>query len=256
MRTYEREKRNDSAVSETVGFIIIFGIMLTGIALVTLYGYPMLVQQQQNTNIRNMERNMIVLQNDLKSIAYKNVPYQETMLQVSGGTLLVDADGGLDSKFYVDNSTVNQTFITGGILFNSQDATTTICLENGAVHTRMWSFSDGSAMLSEPRWFYDDPTNTFVMTFITMNATDYFAQTGIGNVAMRMIETDEINATAPMGQHVRITYEPDPEYNFKTAWTNYFNSPDLKMTPNSGSYELPDGTNVIIKQYNVTVLSL
>jgi len=72
---------DDKAVSESIGFIIIMGIMLTGIAMVTLYGYPALVQEQQNTNIRNMQRNMIVLQNDLKGLTYKNVPYQETMLQ-------------------------------------------------------------------------------------------------------------------------------------------------------------------------------
>ena len=78
---------SDSAVSEVVGFIIIFGIMLSGIGLITLYGYPMLLQEQQNTNIRNMERNMILLQSDVNSLVYKSVPYKETTMQVSGGTL-------------------------------------------------------------------------------------------------------------------------------------------------------------------------
>jgi hypothetical protein len=249
---------NDSAVSEVVGFMIIFGIMLTGIGLITMYGYPMLMQEQQNTNIRNMERNMIVLQNDLKSLTYKNVPYQETMLQVSGGTLSIARDGSLKSKFNVDNGSTNLDFSTGGILYNSQDGTTTIALENGAVHTRMWS-SEGSAMVSEPRWFYDAPTNTFVMTFIAMNATENFAQTGIGTVRMRITPADQINVTAPSGQKVRITYVPDPEYNFKTAWANYFdtlNTPDFQIEFNSGSYLLPTDTNVIIKKYYVTVISL
>jgi hypothetical protein len=258
---------NDCAVSETIGFIIIFGIMLTGISLVTLYGYPMLVQEQQNANIRNMERNMIVLQNDLKGLTYKNVPYQETMLQVSGGTLLIPKDGGLSSTFEIDidgDGTPDYTFPTGGIIFNSQDGTTTICLENGAVHTRFWSSPQGSAMLSEPRWFYDyhPPENTYVMTFITMNATRDFAQTGIGTVAMSLTEARQISPPLGLSQ-VTVTYIPDQTNNFKTAWYNYFNSPDLEMTNDptySGTgcrFKLPANmTNLVIKQYNVTVLSL
>ena len=34
----------DSGVSETIGFVVILGIVITGIALVTLYGYPALIQ--------------------------------------------------------------------------------------------------------------------------------------------------------------------------------------------------------------------
>jgi hypothetical protein len=64
----------ESGVSETVGFLLVFGIVVTGIAMVTLYGYPALMQEQQNANVRNMERTLIILQNDLKSLAYKNVP--------------------------------------------------------------------------------------------------------------------------------------------------------------------------------------
>ena len=86
MKGYKIKIMNDSAVSEVVGFIMIFGIMLSGIGLITLYGYPMLLQEQQNTNIRNMERNMILLQSDVNSLVYKSVPYKETTMQVSGGT--------------------------------------------------------------------------------------------------------------------------------------------------------------------------
>jgi len=67
---------NNKGVSETVGFIIIFGIVITGISLVTLLGYPALLNQQQEANIRNMEKNFIVLQVNANNLAYKNLPYQ------------------------------------------------------------------------------------------------------------------------------------------------------------------------------------
>ena len=69
--------------------MLIFTIILAGIGLVTLYGYPMLMQQQTNADEKIMEKNMIVLQNDIKSLAYKTVPYKETSLKIGGGTLFV-----------------------------------------------------------------------------------------------------------------------------------------------------------------------
>ena len=57
---------NSFGVSESIGFILILGIMVTGIGLVTLYGYPILLNEQSNANIRNMEQNMIVLQTDVQ----------------------------------------------------------------------------------------------------------------------------------------------------------------------------------------------
>ncbi len=84
---------NDKAVSEAIGFILILGIVISGIGLVTLYGYPVLVKEQSNTDVKNMERAMIVIQNDMKSLCFKNAPYKKSTLQVSGGTLAVIPGG-------------------------------------------------------------------------------------------------------------------------------------------------------------------
>jgi len=259
---------NDHAVSEAIGFIIIFGIMLSGIALVVLYGYPMLLAEQQNTNIRNMERNMIVLQNDLKGLTYKNVPFKETTLQVAGGTLSVHPEPGkgegLKSRFIVEvNGTPLPAYFPGEIHYDSQDLEATISLENGAVNLIYWDFEKGSVMIAEPRWFYDEPTETFVMSFVTINSSDILSQTGIGSVKMKLVEQEQkINNSI---NSARITYVPDPTNNYKIAWKNYFSSPSLKMTednltpscPGCISFDLdPNVDTLVIKTYNVTVISL
>src|SRR5512136_159083 len=89
MRISHHRSRQDSGVSESIGFLLIFTLVITGIGLVTLYGYPMLMQQQTSADEQIMEKNMIVLQNDVKSLAYKTVPYKETSLKIGGGTLAV-----------------------------------------------------------------------------------------------------------------------------------------------------------------------
>ncbi|MGA2160568.1 MAG: hypothetical protein ABSG28_00005, partial [Methanoregula sp.] len=177
------KKGNDHAVSEMIGFVIIFGIIIAGIGLVTLYGYPMLLQQQSSSNEQIMEKNMIVLQNDLKSLAYKTVPYSETSLNVGGGALTVyntTYDTADSSKFLIFGENGNPltcsiknnngncaissaplTFYPGDLRYDSTSAQTGLSLENGAVVKRMLA-ENGSAMLAQPRWFYDGPTNTAV----------------------------------------------------------------------------------------------
>lgn len=267
----KNSNQSEIAVSEVVGFIIILGIMMTGIGLVTLYGYPALIQEQANANIKNMERNMIVLQNDIESLTYKSVPYEETSMQVSGGTLLVQKDpgvgAGLQSNFvidvYGDGSTV-RSFSPGEVVYNSQDGMATISLENGAVHVRYWGSPTGSAMLAEPRWFYDESTHTFVMPFITINASDYLSQTGIGTVQMKILETTQTPPYDVTGSTVKVVYNADNENNYNTAWKNYFNSNSLKMSFMPGesdgfksTFTLdPNVKTLVIKTYNVTILSL
>src|SRR5512136_1511675 len=89
----ETSKRNDDGgVSESIGFLLIFTMVIVGIGLVTLYGYPLLLQQQTSADEQIMEKNMIVLQNDMKSLAYKSVPYKETSMKIAGGALTVNND--------------------------------------------------------------------------------------------------------------------------------------------------------------------
>jgi len=255
----------ERGVSETIGFILIFGIMTTGIALVTLYGYPALLQEQQNTNVRNMERNMISLQSDINALTYKSVPFKETTMQVSGGTLFANKDPDNNPNFTVTISGATPaiyTFYPGEILFYSQDSMVSTSLENGAVHSRHWSYPLGSAMLSEPRWFYDKQTSTFVMQFISINATEDFAQTGIGTIRLKLVPTVEIQPIDLSGNQVKVTYYADSENNYNIAWRNYFNKPELNMQNYVGdgfysSFDLdPAVDTLVIKTYNVTVLSL
>ncbi|HUU75793.1 MAG TPA: hypothetical protein VMW63_06840, partial [Methanoregulaceae archaeon] len=262
MRKSRKSFNKESAVSETVGFIIIFGIMMTGIGLVTLYGYPLLLQEQSNANIRNMERNMIVLQNEINGLTYKNIPYQETTLQVSGGTLMVDEQPSTPRPYFEISKAAALTYLTlypGEFEYISDNGDTVIVLENGAVHKRYWSSLEGSVMIAEPKWFYDEPAETFVMSFFRLNATDDMAQTGIGTVAMMITNSSEQTYDVT-GSTIKVEYRANPEDNYNIAWRNYFNDPALKMTFKSGDgfyseYHLDSGVKkLVIKTYNITVL--
>ncbi|MCP1716142.1 hypothetical protein J2T58_002017 [Methanocalculus alkaliphilus] len=210
--------RHDDGVSEAVGFILIFSIVVTGIAIVVLYGLPLIVAGQSQADVRNMEQTMIVLQNDFKSLSYKMVPYKETALQVQGGVLTVTDASGFFEVYKGGNLTKEST--PGQLRYVADHDRTHIVIENGAVLTRP-GFGTGSAMIAEPRWFYDDPSNTLILSFIEIKTERTRSIAGVGRIEMKgvSVRTDEYQINA--GEHVSLRYNADPGDDYSVAWGNY-----------------------------------
>lgn len=268
--------RKDIAVSEAIGFLLIFSLVMVGIGLVTLYGYPMLLETQSNANVRNMERDMIVIQNDMKSLVYKNVPYKETSLQVSGGALAVYNYSMKISEFIItttdSNTNSNLSLLSldsvkcGQLIYESDKGESIIALENGAVLTRM-EFQQGSAMLAEPRWFVDKINRidgsginqTLIITLISLQANSVMSRNGIGTVKMTLDNDNSIyyqsDYISDPGMTVNVGYIKDSEkFNFTRAWETYFVN-SLDMNPTSP----PSLTNVntlVVKKYTINIESL
>lgn len=278
MNTNRRELHHEIAVSESVGFIIIFGIMLTGIGLVTLYGYPVLVQEQANSNIRNMERNMIVLQSDVNSLTVKYVPYKETTMQVSGGIFSVEGPDPTNptSPFFIISDKFgtplplltaayppNGKFYTGDLHFLSDSGDIYVGLENGAAVKRQ---SGGAVMLSEPRWFIDTNTagfTTMVIPLIQVEPSHPMAKDGISTVQLSIEPlpigtggTNVIDQTL-VGNEVQISITTTEK--FYTAWKNYFEN-TLQMTkiPSSDppTWKKTGIDRLIVKAWKVKVINI
>jgi hypothetical protein len=256
-----------SGVSESIGFLLIFTIVIAGIGLVTLYGYPMLLKQQTSADEQIMEKNMIVLQNDVKSLAYKTIPYKETSLKIGGGVLTVYnstyTPASSSIKIYDSSTVYVDAFRSGDLMYSSDSAGTDISLQNGAV-VLLRHAEPGSVMLAEPRWFYDSQTNTMVINLVNITSTGMMAKMGIGTVQMELGETQFLKTdTPPLTAEVYLEYTPDPVQDYSIAWDNYFQK-TLGMTLISGTpgngamlkYQLPQTTTLVIKQYEVNIRSL
>ncbi|WOX56338.1 hypothetical protein R6Y95_03125 [Methanoculleus palmolei] len=246
-------KINERAVSEAIGFILILGIVISGIGLVTLYGYPVLVKEQSNTDVKNMERAMIVIQNDMKSLCFKNVPYKETALQVSGGTLAVIGAGDgypASIEVLVDGTSVG-SFSPGALVYRSDRGTEVITLENGAVMTRQED-AKGSAMLAEPRWFYDNSTKTFVIYVMNITTDEPMAKSGMATVRMSLEKTNT-TVPAPPDDSFDVTVMYPEEADNSVAWENYLTGSSLKMSGSDGTYTRSDVKKLVIKEYNIKI---
>ena len=266
---------NDRGVSEAIGFMLIFGMVIAGIGLVTLYGYPLLLQQQVGADEKIMEKNMIVLQNDIKSLAYKTVPFKSTSLKIGGGALTVYSSTTspvvsnitiYDSTFPSNTSVFN--FSSGELRYESVSAQTDISLQNGAVMMRP-RIKPGSVMLAEPRWFYDEPTNTMVINLINITSKQLMAKEGIGTVQMALMGEPYYNETIFSVGDPRLPIKMDyTGQDYSVAWDNYFTN-TLKMpldpfqpAPPTKRYILPinkthpEGGKLVIKKFEVEIKSI
>ncbi len=260
MKNHNTVVKDEQGVSEAIGFLLIFSLVVVGIGLVSLYGYPVLLQQQVSADQRIMEKNMIVLQNDIKSLSFKNVPYKETSLKVGGGPLTVynTTFNPTPSFRITDGGSVDETFHPGQLQYNSVGSQQVIVIENGAVMERR-ELDTGSFMLAEPRWFVDtDPVSgktTAVIYLIGMNSTELLSRTGVGTVKMQMADTNFTEYIAPSNP-VIVQYIPNPNNDFSVAWRNYLIN-TLKWTETGpGSYRLPNTDTLVIKRYDIMVKSL
>jgi hypothetical protein len=270
---------NEQGISESIGFMLIFTIVIAGIALVTLYGYPLLLQQQLGAEEKIMEKNMIVLQNDLKSLAYKTIPFKETSLKIGGGSLTVydsllsnpsasTSTISIYQKVAGNNEYYINSFKPGELRYESVNAQTDISLQDGAVLMRPRAQS-GSTMIADPRWFYDSTTNTMVINLINITTSDIKAKEGIGTVRMMLVGEPYYNETNipfpdPLARQLKIDYTTDTNQNYSVAWDNYFTK-TLKMplegtTGATRTYRLPIDTTragtLVIKKFEVEIQTI
>lgn len=263
---------DERGVSEAIGFMLIFTIVIAGIGLVTLYGYPLLLKQQVSADEKIMEKNMIVLQNDIKSLAYKTVPFKETSLKIGGGSLTVYNSSYSPSSSNITIKDPGTTYVNffqpGELRYESVSAQTDISLQNGAVVMRP-RINPGSVMISEPRWFYDTNTNTMVINLINITNNNIMAKEGIGTVQMTLGQTNY--TYVPNINDIEIVYTPNPGLDYSVAWDNYIrktftNQPGLTLIPPSGTpgtgvpltYKLT-GSNpitLVIKKYEVQIKNI
>jgi hypothetical protein len=242
--------------------MLIFGIMIAGIALVTLYGYPLLLQQQVGADEKIMEKNMIVLQNDMKSLAYKTVPFKETSLKIGGGSLTVYNSSDDDSTFTIKDPVGNlyaDPFHPGELRYESVSAQTDISLQNGAVTMRP-RIAQGSTMLADPRWFYDGRTQTMVINLINITSTGIMAKEGIGTVQMTLGDTNYTYISPVNGGTVHVECDfPNPDQDYSVAWDNYFTTTlgmDQETPGTLGNYIMPDVNTLVIKKYEVQIKNI
>jgi len=122
---------HDRAVSDLVGFILSFSLILLSVSVVYTGGFAAINDQQEAEQIRNTERAISVLAENFDDIERGAAPTRAGELQLSGGTLSVNRSGRFTVLVGVDNGTAPETVRTGALSYTHRG--TDISYENGAV---------------------------------------------------------------------------------------------------------------------------
>lgn len=213
---------DEYAVSETLGYIIIFGIVVAGIAMVFLIGSQIIGSTQESASFQSIEQSFNVVGSDIRSTAFQESPMMVTRIKIDYGALAMLPDNASGSQVMITDSSgnvINDTPI-GVLTFNSAVYGKSITLENGAlVKMQGGNGSYGSSMILQPRIFYSNSTKTLMVTLINLKG-DYRGFTGgIDNIRSQYISSDISSHTL-----VTPTITIKVRSNYTGAWNDYFMS--------------------------------
>ncbi|MBA1342559.1 MAG: hypothetical protein C5S52_03065 [ANME-2 cluster archaeon] len=179
--------KSDRAVSEVIGYVIIFGIVILSIGMIYAVGFPVLRSSTDATQFKSIEQGFLILQTDLFKVALDQAPVRTTKLGTAeGGSLRSDPDAcNLTIEITHGGTRDNHTIAMGNIEFNSRVGS--VACENGAVVVK---YQAGSVMLSNPRMFNSTDQGDILFSLVKIN--DSFSSRG-GGIAQVTISNPRFN---------------------------------------------------------------
>jgi hypothetical protein len=212
---------DDNAASETLGYILIFMIVLTCIAIILFAGNGVLDTAKSQNNFKNMEQGFTVLCSDLKQVALEGTPVKTTRIHMEGGA--ASAKANTNELIVTFEGTERYHQDIGNIMFKSDRDDSIVSLENGGLWEKQ-GMNSGDIVVLEPRIYKttDPDTNkeTLVLNIINLDANPESAVGG--STTMDVMLTDEgtsvLSYDASPGQDVVITFYT----NYPGAWERFY----------------------------------
>ena len=140
----------DRAVSEVVGFILVFALVLGTVTLVYVGGFAELEQARLHEQDTNAERAFDVLANNLEEIGRDKAPSRATEVKLSESEVLIGDNRNRRVEVTANNSTAAAQ--PRPVVYDSGEGTRVV-YENGAVLRQ----EDGRAvMVRKPDFVFDE----------------------------------------------------------------------------------------------------
>jgi len=210
--------RDDTAVSEAISYVLIFGLISLGTALVVLQGGPALDTTQQKQINENSERAISLVQERLDEMIQQNAPVREVTVELQDITVGV---GGLEpTSMNVTNVTSGRSYETTMDPVYIDTGSRTVLYEGGAVMAGQQGINQSWAMTSRPSWAVRTNGSSYVQSlFIRAISTTGSGQvSGEGRVRWVFESTDRTNENLVGVGELNITVK-SPRAG---AWERYF----------------------------------
>jgi len=155
------------AQSETIGFVLIFGMMLLGALAVVTLGATAVNDSQGQLSADRAEKVMTQLDSEISLVALGRTDSQEIDLDTSTGEqFYVDGDAGQMNVTLINETGPNQVVMPnmtlGAVVFERDD--TVVAYQGGGV----WrADGEGSSMVSPPEFNYRSQTLTLPLVVVS-----------------------------------------------------------------------------------------
>lgn len=141
----------DRGVSEVLGFVLVFALVIGTIGMVYATGFSGLQDARDAERVNNVERAFDVLADNLEDLHRSGVPSRATEVKLAGGSLRTGEPVTIEVRAEdADNSSHNETYSTEiEPIVYEDDGGTSLIYSNGAL---IRSDPTGAVMLGEPGW--------------------------------------------------------------------------------------------------------
>lgn len=218
-------RENEDGVSETFGYLLIIGIVMTGLMIFIMVGSQAIQSTKEGAQITQVGQAFTVADSRMSKARFSTSIFQEIPFKLTDGTMVVNSTDSNITIYDVDT-------ITGvkKLLYNQSLGTVKCVTKDGIVGYQdggVWAkYSDsGSIMLSPPDFDYNGVTLTLPITRIIGNSTTaYTDSTVVLNANSTGIPTvifPGTNGYNPLPQNHSIDIYITSEY--ADAWKNYIN---------------------------------
>jgi hypothetical protein len=236
--------RDDSAVSEAISYVLIFGLISLGTAIVVLQGGPAIDTTEQNQINENSERAITLVQERIDEMMRQNAPVREVSVELQDITVGVGGDME-PTKMNVTNVTSGESYKTTMDPVYIDTGSRTILYEGGAVMEGQQGINESWAMTSGPSWAVRTNGTGYVEAlFIQAVSTTGDGEVfGEGRVRWVFESTDKTNENLIGVEDLNITVK-SPRAG---AWERYFEginssvNDSVDITPST-----PDGQATMV----------
>ncbi|MFC6991872.1 hypothetical protein ACFQH3_08965 [Haladaptatus sp. GCM10025707] len=213
---------DNRAVSEVLGFILIFSLISLTIGVIYVTGLGGLADTRDAERVNNAERAFDVLAHNMEDISEHGAPSRATEVRLADAQLSVNEEVEIQYTF-IDQSGVTEPtslpVVIKPIVYDSQTGTD-IVYEAGAVIREQ---PDTARMVREPGFVFDEdnPTNRNPL-FMIVQTTSTTNQDigGSKTVRVRAIhESTVVESTGSNGPYTMKVSVTSPRFE---AWESYF----------------------------------
>ncbi len=197
--------KDDRAVSEAISYVLIFGLISIGVAIVTLQGAPAIETSEQRQIDHNSENAVYIVQDRLDEMMEQNAPVREAPINLKDITMGVG--GGLEpTVINVTNGTTGDSYETTIHPVYVETDSRTILYEGGSVMIGQQRTNESWSMTSPPSWALRTDGGEVQSMFIRVPATTGNSQVSgegharwifesMGGTNEVLLDVDELNVT-------------------------------------------------------------